>query len=136
METIQTDTVGVELTLGQHLTTPYLPANRVQHTSFLPLAVSASVLVDADSRRIVWTSQLRALSFDFRCCGGKVKDAVKAYEKKYGTRGNLVVLQIENGVVTSHCWTTQKATYAWDWTTKKQTVFKGGRKYDPAGALR
>ena len=136
METIQTDTVGVELTLGQHLTTPYLPANRLAHVSFMPLAVASTVLVDTVNRRIVWTSQLNQLSFDFRCCGGKVKDAVKAYARCYGDVGNLQVLQVRDGVVTSHIWTTQKASYAWDWTTNKQVVSKGGRKYDSAGTLR
>lgn len=114
METIQTDTVGVELTLGKHLVEP--------------LASCRSVLVDTRARRVVWTSKVSALCFDFRRCGGKVKDAVKAYVKKYG-EANMVALQVRDGVVTSHCWTTQKATYVWDWKTNQQVTLKGGWKY-------
>lgn len=144
MQTVKTDSVNVTLTIGEHLQAPHLPEARLPHVSMLPIERASAALVDVKNRRVVWLSTDNKLCCDPRVCGGKVKDAIKAYQRCYGVtmqsgsdapgedRSGLkmITLQVRDGVVTSHQWTTQKQSYHWDWAANKQVTTQNGWKYD------
>lgn len=144
MKTIYTDTANVTLTLGEHLQAPHLPEARLPHVSMMQIERASAALVDVKHRRVVWLSTNSTLCFDPRVCGGKVKDAIRAYQRCYGVkmqsgsdapgedRGGLkmITLQVRDGVVTSHQCTTQKHSYHWDWATNKQVKTDSGWKYE------
>jgi hypothetical protein len=110
----------------------------------LPIELASTALVDVDNRRVVWLSTNNQLCFDPHVCCGKVRAAIKAYQRRYGIKthggssapgedrsgAQMVALQVSAGVVTSHIWTTQKHSYYWDWATHKHVTTNRGRKYN------
>lgn len=144
MKTVNTDTVNVTMSIGEHLKAPHLPEAQLPHVSMLSVESASTALVDVENRRVVWLSTANRLSFDPRVCGGKVKDAIKAYQRCYGVKlqsgsdapgedrkgVKMITLQVRDGKVTSHQHTTQKHSYHWDWATNKQVTTKRGWKHD------
>ncbi|HEV2350813.1 MAG TPA: hypothetical protein VG028_13310 [Terriglobia bacterium] len=132
---IPADGVRSSLALGDHLV-PGLLGARYGHVNFDWVTALACVegyfaLVDVNGRRIVWFS-VNPVD-DPAICGGKVKEAQKAYARRYGAEHRMVWLYIEGGRVTSHQWRTQKFTYRWDWALMRQVQLRGGRKYAADG---
>jgi hypothetical protein len=130
MKTITTDTEGVTLTLGEHITSdPTADVSFGRNTA----QNSAYAFVDSVNRRVIY--------FYSNPAGGsimasKVKRALKLYEALYGTVEALAVVAVRDGIVTSGQFASQKRSYFWDWETNKQVVVKGGRKYDEVGSRR
>lgn len=130
MNTIKTDSENVSLTLGEHLCIPYLEAKQLVHVSFMSIECASSAVVDVTNRRIIWLSQLNRLTIVGSAgAGGKVKNAMKAYNKCYGENYEVAVLLVNEGVVTSLQAVTQKHSYSFDWKTGKQVVKDNGWKY-------
>lgn len=145
MKPIKTDATGVTLELGKHIPESQFDAdgNRSFHVGFIPIAQASKALVDVANRRILWLGGNSRMCWDERCCGGKIKAAIEAYEQFYGVRlkpgsdapgtdmTGLVLcgMTVRGDIVTSHLHTTQKHNYAWDWQTMRQVTTDAGWKY-------
>lgn len=130
MNTVKTDSENISLTLGAHLCAPYLEEKRLAHVTFMDVANASSAVVDVTNRRIIWLSELNRLTIVGSAgAGGKVKDAIKAYNKCYGETYEVAVLLVSGGVVTSLQYISQKKSYYFDWNTGKQVVKDAGWKY-------
>lgn len=142
-KTLQTDTEGVTLALGEHQGDQFDEAgNRLTHHGWIPVEQADSALVDVTNRRIIWLHRntMSHICWDPSASGTwKVRKAIKAYERHYGvkieefgkpgTGLKIVALLIREGRVTSHIWTTQKRSYSWDWETGKMVIDRNGWKY-------